>query len=207
MRLLRLLLLLSVTLVAGLPAAGAAHGATAPATDRVAATAAAAPDCTRKRTPLPELLAAADAVVTGTVDVVFPAVRATTFEVDLTQVHKAPDPVPWRAQVAVRTPRGECKLEGVRRDAKWLFVGNVDRQDRLVVTAVGGSQRLTPALKARVDQLMAAEAPEPPAPQLELVADSEPPQFWPLAMPGLVLFGVGLLVWLLARVLGRPKER
>jgi len=203
MRFLRLLLLLSVTLLAGLTGVGAAQAATDPA----GATRVAAPDCTSPtRTPLADLLAKSEAVVTGKVDVVFPAVRATTFEVDVTDVHKKPQAVEWGKQVAVRTPRGECKLEGVRRQANWLFVGTVDKQDRLVVTAIGGSQRLTPAVRARVDKLMAAEVPEPPAPNLQRVADSEAPEFWPIALPGIVLAGLGLLVWILARALGRPKE-
>lgn len=202
MRFLRLLMLLSVMLVVGLCGVGAAQAAT----DAVAARQ--APTCNEEaRTPLRELVDAADAVVIGKVDTVSPELQASRFEVDVAEVRKAPEGAGWDKQVTVRTPRGDCRLTGVRRGDDWVFVGQVDKEDRLVVTSVGGSQQLTPAVQSRIERLTAGAAPEPPAPELELVADSDPPEFTRLALPGAVLVGVGLLAWLLARALGRPRER
>lgn len=202
MRLLRLLVLLSVMLVAGLSGVGSAQ-----ATPDAVPARAAAPCDREARVPLAELVAAADAVVIGQVDVVYPALDASTIQVDVTQVRKAPEGVTWDRQVPVRSPR-DCKLEGVRRGADWVFIGTVDGQGRLVATAVGGSQRLTPAVQSRIEKLTATPPPERAEPQLELVADSEVPELAEMALPGAVLVGIGLLAWLLGRALGRrPKER
>lgn len=200
MRLLRLLVPLSVMLVAGLAGAGAAQ-----ATPDAVPARAAAPCDREARIPLAERVAAADAVVIGQVDVVYPALAASTIQVDVTQVRKAPAGVTWDQQLAVLSPR-DCKLEGVRRGADWVFIGNVDDRGRLVATAVGGSQRLTQAVRSRIQKLTATP-PQPAEPQLELVADSEAPELMDLALPGVVLVGIGLLAWLLGRALGRrPKE-
>lgn len=202
MRLLRLLLLLPVMLLAGLAGVGSAQ-----ATPDAVAVRPAAPCDREARTPLSELVEAADAVVIGRVDVVYPTLDASTIQVDVTEVRKAPEGVTWRRQVGVRSPRS-CRIEGVRRGEDWVFVGTVDEQDRLVATGVGGSQQLTPAVQSRIEKLTATPPPEPAEPQLELVADSEVPEFSEMALPGAVLVGVGLLAWLLGRALGRrPKER
>lgn len=202
MRLLRLLVLLAVMLVAGLAGAGAAQ-----ATPDAVPSRAAAPCDREARVPLADRVAAADAVVIGQVDVVYPALSASTIQVDVTEVRKAPEGVTWGKQVPVRSPRS-CKLEGVRRGADWVFMGTVDSQGRLVATAVGGSQKLTRAVQSRIEKLTATPPPAPAEPQLEMVADSEAPELTELALPGAVLVGIGLLTWLLGRVLGRrPKER
>lgn len=190
MRLLRLLLL------ALLPVAGVAATA-APATAA----------CEAPTRPFPAQLEAAEAVFSGVVASVRPGVRDS--RVITVRVGRVWAGSGLTGDVRVRTTTDDCGL-AARPGQEWLLLAGRDDRGRLASTQPSGSRLLSPEVEAAVVRELgegrAEPAPAPPAqPELTMVADSEPRGFWSLALPGLLLLGGGLVLWVAARLLGRRR--
>lgn len=121
-------------------------------------------------------------------------------------------------ETTVTTPlsNDDCGLRGIRDGEQYVFVAN--QTDTGVVRAFSheGTRRSIPNVLDTVTQVLGdGSDPVPPSaleplpepdPELTRVSDSAPPSLGRAAMPGLVLAGVGLLVLLAARLLGRHRS-
>ena len=119
------------------------------------------------------------------------------------------------SEVSVLTPAtaAECGLRDVQIGADWLLVGT-SSPSGVLVESDEGSRVANAAVIRQVRQVLGVgkkpipvePSAAPPAPQYTKVADDDPTEFWPLAMPGAAVAIAGLVVLAAARALGRPKD-
>jgi hypothetical protein len=159
--------------------------------------------------PLRTSLRDGDLVVTGRVTAVEQRPRSQIYTVTVKRVYAGES----AAQLEVLAPLAArpCALK-VAEGEDWLFVSQGDAA-RPIVRADWGSTELTAeAATVVADVLGSGTRPstKPGAPAevtLARVDDRKSFGYWQVALPGAVLAGGGFLVLLLARALGRSKNR
>lgn len=167
--------------------------------------------CDRPAGPLGEDLRGARVVFTGDITVVKAKAGQTAYTVEVTRTYKGR--VPAKTTVFSPATVAACGLPRAKVGQEWLFVSSTKGLD-VVTRSHEGSARLTAELTTRVQGILGEGTPasgsteeEPTAADVALtrVNDGDAADFWPLALPGVVLAACGLVVVAAARVLGRPK--
>jgi hypothetical protein len=177
----------------------------------VFATPASASACDQPAGPLGEDLRGARVVFTGEITKVSAKSGQNAFTVEVTRTYKGR--VPATSTVYSPATVASCGLPRAKVGQEWLFVSSTKGVD-VVTRSYEGSARLTDALTTRVQGVLGEGTPasgstdeEPTAADVELtrVNADDAVDFWPLALPGVVLAVGGLVLVAAARALGRPK--
>jgi hypothetical protein len=170
--------------------------------------------CDQPARPFPAQLRDAGSVFTGTVTAVTPSSGdQVTYAVSVRRVFKGEVHV----QTSVVSPAGvaRCGLQGIERRRSYLFVSSQSGSELLVAGSHEGTRRLTPDLRDQVVGRLGAGTAPLPAPGADdegatltrVDTAGDPPEFLPLALPGLLLVVVGLLALMLARLVSRTGSR
>lgn len=198
----RRLLLLVIRLALLAPVFGLTGLITAPASALV---------CEESPKPLADELRTAVFVFQARVAAVDRQDGQVAYDVVVSRVYRG-DAVERQAFVYAPATPGRCGLEGVRAGERWLFLAS--ETDGMIVThSFDGTREVSTRVLRQVERALGpGEKPAPPPEEepatatFERVADENPDDFWPMALPGVVLVGVGLVVLAAARALGRRGE-
>lgn len=147
-------------------------------------------------------------VFSGTVRKVTSAGDQTTYAVAVDRVYDGR--VDESVMVTAPRTRADCAL-GFGRGDEVMFVTRDGSGDKFTTTSFEGSRSLTPQVRAAVvDELGRGSKPVPPEPAVEepplemiVLDDGETMSFAALALPGGILVALGLVVLLMAQVIGR----
>lgn len=175
--------------------------------------------CSGQTGPVPVQLREAGSVFTGTVTTVVGSPRAKqgqtiTYTVQVRRVYRGGAPA--EITIVARDAEPDCATQGLERRRTYLFMSSAAGAQTLPAESFGldGIRRATPEMRATVaDVLGVGSAPttEPSetveeTARLTRVAADDPPEFLPMALPGILLLVVGMLALMLARLVSRTRS-
>jgi hypothetical protein len=173
------------------------------------ATATPALACDRDQLPLAKALGRSEFVFSGNVAEVGGDKRTATYVVEVDRVWQGRVPL----EVTVESPasRKRCGLTGVKAGDELLVVAADGNGDTVTARSFEGTRRLTAkAVDAATEEFGSAGKPVDTTPdpadeplEMTVVDDSEPAAFGALALPGLLVAGLGLLTLAIAGLLSR----
>lgn len=168
--------------------------------------------------PVPVQLREAGSVFIGTVTAVVGAPRTeqgqtVTYTVQVRRVFRGETPA--ETTIVSRNAEPDCATQSLERRRTYVFMSSAAGAETVPAESFGldGIRRATPEMRAALADILGVgslpnatpgEAVEETATLTRVGAD-DPPEFLPMALPGILVLVVGLLALMLARLVSRTR--